>query len=168
MVYRPIASVVWLAISVGLLLLMGKSVEICNAEPPIETRWQLLSLPYNLTKVSTLPTTATDLNRKPETTTTVGTKTAEQDNTTIPIPSRSETFRCYEYCFTIRITMRSNFGICSWRSYEVFTEALAVGIYLYATFVLTSTLFLNADQAMYLAITMSLGQSFIRILGALC
>ncbi|KAI4233880.1 MAG: hypothetical protein LQ349_004125, partial [Xanthoria aureola] len=38
---------------------------------------------------------------------------------------------------TIRITMPSSFGWRSWRWYEAVIETLAVGVYLYATFVLT-------------------------------
>lgn len=67
-------------------------------------------------------------------------------------------------CMTIRIVMPSSFGFRSWGCYEAIIEAIAVGIYLYATFVLTSLLFLNADKAIMYATTMAICLSVIRIL----
>ena len=43
-------------------------------------------------------------------------------------------------------------------------ETIAVGIYLYATFVLTSLLFLNADKAIVYATVMAICLSVVRIL----
>ena len=70
-------------------------------------------------------------------------------------------------CVTIRITMPSNFGWRSWRWYEAVIETIAVGVYLYATFVLTSLLFLNADKAIGYATVMALCLSMVRILTVL-
>ena len=70
-------------------------------------------------------------------------------------------------CVTVRITMPSNFGWRSWRCYETVIETIAVGIYLYATFVLTSLLFLNADRAIGYATVMALCLSAVRILTGL-
>lgn len=70
-------------------------------------------------------------------------------------------------CVTIRIVMPSNFGFYSWRWYEAIIETIAVGIYLYATFVLTSVLFLNADKAIWYATVMAICLSVVRILVAL-
>lgn len=67
-------------------------------------------------------------------------------------------------CVTIRIVMKSCFGFCSWGCYEAIVETIAVGIYLYATFVLTSLLFLNADKAIIYATIMAICLSVIRIL----
>lgn len=68
---------------------------------------------------------------------------------------------------TIRITVPSSLGWRSWRWYEAVIETLAVGVYLYATFVLTSIMFLNADNAMMYATVMALCLSMVRILTAL-
>lgn len=82
--------------------------------------------------------------------------------------SRANTIATYgKDCVTVRITMHSNFGFRSWRCYETIIECLAVGIYLYATFVLTSTLFLNADHAIEYATVMALCLSGVRILSTL-
>ena len=70
-------------------------------------------------------------------------------------------------CVTIRVVMPSNFGFRSWRWYEALIETLAVGIYLYATFVLTSLLFLNADKAIVYATVMAICLSVVRILTVL-
>ncbi|KAL8902934.1 MAG: hypothetical protein Q9171_007561, partial [Xanthocarpia ochracea] len=66
--------------------------------------------------------------------------TTIQRSDTISVPRGSN-------CVTIRITMPSSLGLRSWRWYEAAIETMAVGVYLYATFVLTSLLFLNADNA---------------------
>ncbi|KAL8957178.1 MAG: hypothetical protein Q9193_005484 [Seirophora villosa] len=86
--------------------------------------------------------------------------TKTQRRETISMPAGSN-------CVTIRITMPSSFGWRSWRSYEAVIETMAVGIYLYATFVLTSLLFLNADKAIVYAIVMAICLSFVRILTVL-
>lgn len=70
-------------------------------------------------------------------------------------------------CVTIRIVMPSNFGFRSWRWYETVIETLSVGIYLYATFVLTSLLFLNADRAIEFTTVMAICLSVIRVLAVL-
>ena len=70
-------------------------------------------------------------------------------------------------CVTIRIVMPSNFGFRSWRWYETLIETLSVGIYLYATFVLTSLLFLNADKAIEYSTVMAICLSVIRVLAVL-
>lgn len=67
-------------------------------------------------------------------------------------------------CVTIRIVMPTSFGFRSWGWYEAIVETIAVGIYLYATFVLTSLLFLNADKAIIYATAMAICLSVIRIL----
>ena len=81
---------------------------------------------------------------------------------------RSDTSVAYgSNCVTIRVVMPSNFGFRSWRWYEALIETTAVGIYLYATFVLTSLLFLNADKAIVYATVMAICLSVVRILTVL-
>ena len=55
----------------------------------------------------------------------------------------------------------------SWDWFESIIEAVAVGVYLYATCVLTSSLFLNGTQAILYATVMILSMSAIRILESL-
>jgi len=55
----------------------------------------------------------------------------------------------------------------SWGWFETMIETMAVGIYLYATFVLSSSMFLSGEQAIIYATIMILGLSAIRVLEAL-
>ena len=166
---------VWLTIAVVLLLLIKQSMEIYNTQDrSIQYRiWDLIRLPYSLpiperqTGISALP------NHRGEVTSTEAFPqngshglTHRQRNTPTPVPTteRRDTASLYgSHCITIRILMPSNFGLLSWRWYESVIETLAVVIYLYATFVLTSTVFFNADRAMLYATAMTFSLSGIRI-----
>lgn len=182
---RPIACVTWLVMAIVLLLVMKKSMRIYDSgDPSVEYHiGELMVLPYTLTlkrrpqrssdrpahsgyeeevrsatKSITIPTQSEDsspnlINR--------------QNNTHEPKPTvrHSQTStRKDSNLITIRIEMPSNYGFRSWPYYEVILESVAVGIYLYATFVLTSTLFLNADKAMWFAVVMALCLSGVRVL----
>lgn len=84
------------------------------------------------------------------------------------LTNRSNTVAFYEGDYVrVCITMPSIFGFRSWRSYEAIIEALAVGISLYATFVLTSTLFFNAERAIVYSTVMTVCLSAVRILTTL-
>ena len=87
-------------------------------------------------------------------------RTRIQRSETMSVPRGSQ-------CVTIRLTMPSSFGLRSWRWYEAVIETLAVGVYLFGTFVLTSLLFLNADKAIVYATVMALCSSMVRILTVL-
>ncbi len=66
--------------------------------------------------------------------------------------------------FVITITMHHE---SHWGWFEAAIETLAVGVYLYATFVLTSLLFLSGEQAIIYATIMVLSLGAIRVLEAL-
>jgi len=66
--------------------------------------------------------------------------------------------------FVITITMRHE---NHWAWFEATIETLAVGLYLYATFVLTSSLFFSGEQAIIYAAVMVLSLGAIRVLEAL-
>lgn len=65
----------------------------------------------------------------------------------------------------ITIRMKNNRGLQSWQGYEALLETLAVGIYLYATFVLTSALFFTGEEAITYASVMILCLTVIRLIG---
>jgi hypothetical protein len=65
----------------------------------------------------------------------------------------------------VRVTMPSEKGLFSWRWYESILEALAVGIYLYATIVLTSIQFISGSTGLIFASIMAVCMSVVRILG---
>lgn len=73
-------------------------------------------------------------------------------------PSRSEP------TIVLAISMPDEMGIRSWRWYEATIETLAVGVYLYATFVLTSTQFLSGNTGLAFVTIMALCSSVVRIL----
>jgi hypothetical protein len=80
-----------------------------------------------------------------------------------PLPASPPSFSAQNFSdphFTITITMRHE---SNWAWFEAAIETLAVGIYLYATFVLTSSLFLSGEQAIIYATVMILSLGAIRI-----
>ncbi|KAI9784561.1 MAG: hypothetical protein M1839_001783 [Geoglossum umbratile] len=181
----PIACMTWLILSFALLHLMKESIQIYHAQNPSikYTIWELLSLPYSFdskilserqTSLSALPSHRGEV--KATIADVIETENGSHDlihqqhqiSPPILTMERSGTTLLYgDHCVAIRIVMPSNLGLRSWRCYEAIVEASAVGIYLYATFVLTSTLFLNADKAMIYATIMTLCLSAVRIMSIL-
>lgn len=179
----------WLILAVGLLHCMKESIEIYdgyNQKLNCNT-WYLISLPYNfapkrfprLSNISAIPTIE-DARPANETSKSGSTNVSELSSdlthrqvlTRPPMPDRaiqrSDTIASYDGAYIrVCITMPTNFGLCSWRWYEAIIESIAVGIYLYATFVLTSTLFLNADKAIIYSTVMTVCLSAVRILTSL-
>lgn len=179
---------IWLLMAMALLYLMKESIQIYNpADPSVEySIWGLMMLPYIVTlkhepnrgsRLSAFPSHEEEM----ETITTSYSEATLPDNASSdpiirrqgPSPSEPVMRRSAasvpegSNCVTIRVTMPSNFGFRSWRWYEALVETVAVGIYLYATFVLTSLLFLNADKAIEYATVMSICLSVVRILTVL-
>jgi hypothetical protein len=64
----------------------------------------------------------------------------------------------------VAITMLEEEGICSWHWYEATIETLAVGVYLYATFVLTSMQFLSGNTGLAFVTIIVLCSSMVRLL----
>jgi len=178
---------IWLIIAVALLHLMKESMEICHAEDQsVQYRmWELMLLPYTF-GLDRFPQRQIGLPTLPiheegiKTAAISQTELRDPDNNSevihrhyphappAPAVKRSDTVISYGgNCVIVRITMPSNYGPRSWRWYEAFIESLAVGIYLYATFVLTSTLFLNADKAIIYSTVMTVCLSAVRILTTL-
>jgi hypothetical protein len=144
-----------------------------------------MTLPYTLDmkpnsrtqkSASQLPKTTKDL-RSPEGTTsdTIQAATCSvdiielngKDVKRVPV-SRTETFVSYgEYCITVQVVMPTNFCVRSWRTLETFTEVMAVGIYLFATFVLMSLVFFTAERAIVFATQMAICLIFVRVFGLL-
>ena len=179
---------IWLLIAIALLHFMKESIRIYDpADPSVEySIWGLMALPYTATlnresggrpHFSANPSHGEEMEN-------IATSHSEatlphydaQDpmiqrqgpSTPVSIMRGSNTsISPGSNCVTIRVAMPSNFGFRSWRWYEAIIETLAVGIYLYATFVLTSLLFLNADKAIEYATVMAICLSVVRILTVL-
>ncbi|KAF2650985.1 hypothetical protein K491DRAFT_720253 [Lophiostoma macrostomum CBS 122681] len=177
----PIACMLWLLIAIGLLHTMKESLEVYDyfGKKLDYGIIDLITLPYNFERDTPhRPSRASASPVPPPLPTVEPTKTPATNTTSdIPLsavhtpsiaplaPSRSDTMESYrgEY-IRVCITMPTNFGVRSWRIYEAAIESIAVGIYLYATFVLTSTMFLNADHAIVFATVMTVCLSSIRVL----
>jgi hypothetical protein len=170
------------------MFLLKEKLTIHNAEDPSikYSIWKLMTLPYTLDmKPTSIPPSAR--SQLPETTKdalagaqetaaeTVRTTTYSvdivqldgKDTKRVPL-ARTETYLGYgEHCITVQIVMPSNFGVRSWRTLETTIEVLAVGIYLYATFVLMSLSFFTAERAIVFATQMAICLSFVRLFGLL-
>ena len=194
---RPVACVIWLLIAVILLYFMKASIQIFNpADPSIRYNiLGLMALPYTTTprrhshqaipNSSSIPSheNEEEMNtiHSPHSSALLDPSKASSQpprnrpqlhassSSTTLLLDRSPTALLVRgsNCVTIRIVMPSSFGFRSWRWYETIVETLAVGIYLYATFILTSLLFLNADRAIEYATLMALCLSVVRILTVL-
>jgi hypothetical protein len=168
---RPVACVVWLIIAVALLHAVAKKIEISYSEDSPNThrsRFDLLLLPYRTPHVirdasntsnKQDPAPASD-SKKPD-------DLAINGSLHITPHSPARSFSSHvllEPHFVITITMRHE---SHWGWFEVTIETLAVGLYLYATFVLTSSLFLSGEQAIIYATVMVLSLGAIRVFEAL-
>lgn len=177
----------WLVIALGLVIFMKESMEVYDGYGHKLNYGilDLLRVPYDFAPrrhspdigqetVDTSPTeTKPDIGSSTLTAVDTGVSSINTIHCEIPERSaapnysavRSTTIASYEGAFVrVVITMPSNFGFRSWRCYEAVIEVLAVGIYLYATFVLTSTLFLNADRAIIYSTVMTVCLSAVRVL----
>lgn len=175
----------WLTLAVILLHLTMESAEIYNsAHPAISySIWSLMKLPYTVALGSVSEgrpdispnfhhdddddirmTTMSYLGGPWPSSSAPSVDRVQSVSLLESRRKRSSTLRSQRVnSVTIRISMPSSFGFRSWRWYETTIETVAVGIYLYATFVLTSTLFLNADQAIIFSTIMAICLSFVRI-----
>jgi hypothetical protein len=185
---RPVACIMWLMVAVATMYIMKEKIIIHNAENSTVTYsiWQLMTLPYTLDmkcssqtrdkQSSPLPKTTKDpMPSQGTTPDTIQVATCSvdvievdgKDVERVPI-SRTETYLSYgEYCITVKVIMPSEFGLRSWRTFETFIEVMAVGIYLYATFVLMSLVFFTAQRAIVFATQMAICLSFVRMFGLL-
>jgi len=180
----PMSCIAWLLVAMLLLHLMKQDMQILYFDtsptnPKALNVLQLMVLPYRLPRPSALP--RAEAQRLPkqgsseESKAVTDTNQPSSERTTVTSAARNEqttkattTFSGYTSpTVVIRIRMPHDFGIRSWRWYEAILEALAVGIYLYATFVLTSVLFMSGEMALDFACVVTLCLSGVRILGTL-
>lgn len=183
-VQRPMAGVVWLAIAVALLRFFSKKIEISFlSDRPYtgQSNVSLIMLPYRSSARHSLETelkqgladgrarevlTDSQKTRLPKSPRSWPLTNASPDLASIPLDGRefhtSDTTQTAT--FAVRIEMRSENGLFSWRFYEACIETLAVGLYLYATFVLTSTLFLSGEEAIIYACVLILSMASVRLL----
>jgi hypothetical protein len=175
---RPFASMTWLLLSLLILWAMSESVSVeLHAYDKVKTLGipQLMILPYR----SAMHVTQHYMNldgKGP-----IGdNEIASPDNKSSPVPSSPHDRPPEHHATTnaptddqsfpsqptivLAISMAHEMGIRSWRWYEATIESLAVGVYLYATFVLTSTQFLSGNTGLAFVTIMALCSSAVRIL----
>lgn len=152
----PVACVVWLIIAMTGLLTLAQKIRIGyrehDQEEWSEVTWSaLVRHRYNL----------------------LGRFNGENDTTSstyLVMENRQDVRRGkhpqsrYGAYYSVEITMRYDWA---WKYYEAATEAFAVGIYLYATFVLTSSLFVSGSTGIVYMTVMVCCLSAIRLLTAL-
>ncbi|KAH8703447.1 hypothetical protein BGW36DRAFT_369351 [Talaromyces proteolyticus] len=140
----PIACVMWLMIAMMGLLILAKKIRIQHSEDPEgwERSWpELVQYPY----------------KWPQSEYSRGVIWGENSEA-----RKSRGLR--DQAFEVEITMRFDYA---WEYYEAGIEILAVGIYLYATFVLTSSLFVSGQTAIIYMTVMVCCLSTIRVLLAI-
>lgn len=159
----------WLIIAIALLHVLAENIQIKYSEdsPGVRrTRLDLILLSYHTPRAKVSTDGALELTF-PQTP-----RSKVYDNAifnTKPIahpviPSPDSSGKDSEPRFMLTIKMRTE---NSWDWFESTIEALAVGVYLYATFVVTSSLFLSGFQAIIYATVMILSMSAIRVLESL-
>lgn len=180
---RPIACVIWLVVALILVFLMKESVEVYDGHGRKldYSMMDLICVPYvSIPKKSAPPLSINNTANESGLATLDIVHTGNTGQSPSPLnpsqaqsrstpstqaTSRSDTIQAYNSSYIrVCITMPTNFGFRSWRCYEAVIEPLALGIYLYATFVLTSIVFLNADKAIVYATVMTTCLSAVRVL----
>ncbi|KAL9117363.1 MAG: hypothetical protein Q9187_006101 [Circinaria calcarea] len=159
----PMACLLWLVIAIALLHVLAENIQITYSgdSPGVRrTRLDLILLSYRTprAKVSTDGALEMTFSQAPKS------KAYAKPVThpTTPLPNAPD--KVSEPHFMLTIKMRTE---TSWDWFESTIEALAVGVYLYATFVVTSSLFLSGTQAILYATVMILSMSAIRVLESL-
>ncbi|KAH9845060.1 hypothetical protein Tdes44962_MAKER06919 [Teratosphaeria destructans] len=175
----PCACVCWLLVATVLLWAVHEKFTISyereGRRPQLLSLWQLMALPYGMGKAACdhekeqLGKVSTEHNRGvthahagAKTTSHVGNIDLES---TVPSGTKA-THRSTDSAgvfpivtITIKVPHQNR-----WRWYETILECSAVGIYLYATFVLTSTVFMSGEMGLTFASVMTLSLCAIRIL----
>ena len=142
-------------IALACLHFLSEKVDITYSEDSpglLRKRRELLLLPY---RTPSATKAANDTEPAPPR------LSSQQPQVLQPKMPSSQISKEPEPHFSVTITMRHN---SSWAWYESIIEALAVGIFLYATFILTSSLFLTGEQAIIYASVMILSMSTIKLL----
>lgn len=183
--WRPMAGIVWLAIAISLLGFFSSSVQIrFSSDRPGTNRGilSLITLPYRAGVRRSLEESKQDAAgqagqagndliddqaaRSRKANRSWPLTPASPDVASIPVDGRElhRTDTTTDATFILRIEMPSEKGLYSWRFYEACIETLAVGLYLYATFVLTSVLFLSGEEAIIYACVLILSEACVRLL----
>ena len=175
---RPFACVTWLFLALAILWAMSKSISVeLQAHDAVKklSIAQLMLLPYrsatHVTRnyLDSSATASLTGNHKASSGTTLSpaapvASTSTAVKSPVPTTAANSQLSQSEPTIVLAISMPDEMGIRSWRWYEATIETLAVGVYLYATFVLTSTQFLSGNTGLTFVTIMALCSSVVRIL----
>lgn len=163
--FWPVACVVWWVGSVGSLYGMVRKVDVFRKSDHAPTPWRaLLMMGYVALRKQNTKTPDPQLavqhtDRKPHNAT--GIRTGPVHST---IPDIDNNDRDGFDTIIVSVELNSEAHL-RWSNTAV--QTVAVGIYLYATFVLSSSLFLTGQEAILYAVGMTLSLSAVRIMTAL-
>ena len=165
----PVACVVWWIGALGSLWGVAKKIEVLNRDGGRRRSWAALSLAgYLVRKARRVggpagsASQALHANVKtvtPAPAPVLGPRTAPSHGV-----GGVEVDTDEDELLIVRVEFPTE-ASCRWWNTAI--QAVAVGIYLYATFVLSSVLFLTGDEAIMYAVVMTLSLSAIRIMSAL-
>ncbi|KAI9750653.1 MAG: hypothetical protein M1815_001688 [Lichina confinis] len=147
----------WGLIAVGSLVAAASSVEVRKKNNGRKVAWrELLGMSYSVRRRGARGAAGASLPLQQQThgAQTLGTRLN---------PTNSEDEDNNEM-LVVRVEFPNE---TSWRWWNTFIQAIAVGVYLYATFVLGSTLFLTGYESILYCVCMVLSLSAIRIMSAL-
>jgi len=148
--FWPVACVFWWLLALGSLYGMARKVEVFRESDKGQSSWRaLFMMSYSVRKIRV------DAQQ---------TKTKGSGRAQMKVSQVLSTPPNDDDTLIVRVEFRSE---AHWRCWNTAIQAVAVGIYLYATFVLCSVLFLTGYEAITYATGMALSLSAIRIMTAL-
>jgi hypothetical protein len=171
---RPFICIFWLLLSLSILWAMSESISVdLHFQDKVRTLsiLQFMLLPYRSSSHVTQhymdlgKTKYTPDGKKtasPDTGSDAITSTASQSPETTSSAGNPDPDGRPKIVLTIALPHET--GLRSWRWYEAIIETLAVGVYLYATFVFTSCQFLSGKTGLTFVSIMALCSSLVRIL----
>lgn len=172
--YRPFISICWLLLSLSILWAMSESICVdLHFQDKVRSLsiLQFMLLPYRSSSHvtqqymglgKTKDTPSDTKAASPDTGSNHVTSTASQPpemTSSVGNPDPEDQPK-----IVLTIALPHETGIRSWRWYEAIIETLAVGVYLYATFVFTSCQFLSGSTGLTFVSIMALCSSLVRIL----
>ncbi|KAI9876281.1 MAG: hypothetical protein M1830_006880 [Pleopsidium flavum] len=154
--YWPFICIAWWLSAVGSLCGMARKIEVFRESDKSQSSWRaLFMMSYSVRKESKVTKRRADLQKK---------ETKTNARSQVQAPPVLSTPPDDDPTLIVRIEFRSE---AHWRWWSTAVQAAAVAIYLYATFVLCSVLFLTGNEAIAYAVTMASSLSAIRIMTAL-
>jgi hypothetical protein len=154
----PVACVAWWIGTLGSLWAIARKIEVVDGDAGQKKSWAALLLSgYVVRKAGRGASRASHTDVKPGIPTQISESRVEPSYRVSGIDDEDETL-------VVRVEFPTE---AHYRWWNTAIQTVAVGIYLYATFVLSSVLFLTGNESILYAVGMTLSLSAIRIMSAL-